>query len=150
MELLIEGHGRFDPYTGVKVGRLLEPYAPGWFEEPVRSTQTDDLAAIAARLAIPVAGGEGLSGKEAFLELLQRQAVQVVQPDPISAGGITELKKICALAQAFHVSVAPHNAQGPVGTAACLQVDASTANVFIQEVFGEEGWEKRNLPDSTG
>ena len=135
VDLFIEGHGRFDPLLGVKIGRLLEPFDPGWFEEPVRSVQIDDLAAIAARLPFPVAGGEGLSGKEAFLDLLDRKAVQIIQPDPIPAGGITEMKKICAIAQARHVPVAPHNAQGPVCTAACLQIDASTPNVFIQEVF---------------
>ena len=59
----------------------------------------------------------------------------MIQPDPIPAGGITEMKKICAIAQAHHVSVAPHNAQGPVCTAACLHIDASTPNVMIQEVF---------------
>lgn len=135
VELLIEGHGRFDPLLGVKIGRMLEPFNPGWFEEPVRSTQIDDLAEIASKLTIPIAAGEGLSGKEAFLTLLNRRAAQVIQPDPIPAGGITEMKKICAIAQAHHVSIAPHNAQGPVCSAACLHIDASTPNVIIQEVF---------------
>ena len=135
VDLLIEGHGRFDPLLSVKIGRLLEPFNPGWFEEPVRSPQIEDLAFIASKLPIPIAAGEGLSGKEAFLRLLDKRAAQVIQPDPIPAGGITEMKKICAIAQAYHVSVAPHNAQGPVCTAACLQIDASTPNVMIQEVF---------------
>ena len=135
VELFIEAHRRFDPATAVRIGRLLEPYAPGWYEEPVSSRQIRDLAAISARLAIPIAAGEGLQLKEEFEELLTQKAAQFLQPDPTTSGGITELKKIAALAQAHHVALAPHNAQGPVCTAACLQIDASTPNVYIQEVF---------------
>jgi galactonate dehydratase len=135
VSLYIEAHGRFDPLLGVQIGRRLEPFEPGWFEEPVRSPQMDDLATIASKLSIPIAAGEGLSGKEQFLDLLNKKAAQIIQPDPIPAGGITEVKKICAIAQAHHVRVAPHNAQGPVCTAACLHIDASTPNVMTQEVF---------------
>ena len=135
VDLLIEGHGRFDPLISVRIGRRLEPFNPGWFEEPVPSSQIDDLAAIAAKLTIPIAAGEGLRDKNAFLDLLNKKAAQIIQPDPITAGGITEMKKICAIAQAYHIAVAPHNAQGPVCTAACLHIGASTPNVLIQEVF---------------
>lgn len=135
IDLFIECHGRFDPLSGVKLGRLLEPYDPGWIEEPVRSHHVDAMASIASKLTIPVAGGEGLDGIETFLNFLTQKAASIIQPDPITCGGITELKKICAIAQAHHVLVAPHNAQGPVCTAACLHVDASTPNIMIQEVF---------------
>lgn len=137
IDLLIEGHGRFNPLLGIKIGNLLKPFDPSWFEEPVRSNKINDLADISARLPFPVAGGEGLESKEDFLNLLDRKAVQIIQPDPISAGGITEIKKICAIAQARHIPVALHNAQGPVCTSACLQIDASTPNAYIQEVFEE-------------
>ena len=135
IDLFIECHGRFDPLSGIKLGRLLEPYDPGWIEEPVRSHHVDAMASIASKLTIPVAGGEGLDGIETFLNFLTQKAASIIQPDPITCGGITELKKICAIAQAHHVLVAPHNAQGPVCTAACLHVDASTPNIMIQEVF---------------
>ncbi len=135
IELFIECHGRFNSSLGVKIGRRLEASDPGWLKEPVRSSQTEDLAAIASSISIPVAAGESLEGVDAFLGLMSRRAVRVIQPDPITCGGISELKKICAIAQAHHVDVAPHNAQGPVCTAACLHIDASTPNVLIQEVF---------------
>mgnify|MGYP001182681766 CR=1 FL=1 len=135
IDLFIECHGRFDPLSGVKLGQLLEPYDPGWIEEPVRSHHVDAMASIASKLTIPIAGGEGLDGIETFLNFLTQKAASIIQPDPITCGGITELKKICAIAQAHHVLVAPHNAQGPVCTAACLHVDASTPNIMIQEVF---------------
>jgi galactonate dehydratase len=135
IELFIECHGRFDPLLGGKIGKLIAPYNPGWFEEPVRSTQTQNMAALNATLGIPVAGGESLAGIDAFLTFLSARAAQIIQPDPVTCGGISEIKKICAIAQAHHIQVAPHNAQGPVCTAACLHVDASTPNILIQEVF---------------
>jgi galactonate dehydratase len=139
VDLFIEAHRRFDPATAVKVGRLLEPYNPGWYEEPVASEQIRDLAAIGARLSVPISGGESLSYKEEFEALLSARAVQVIQPDPITAAGITEMKKIAAVAQVHNANLAPHNAQGPVCTMACLQIDASTPNVLIQETFEDFG-----------
>jgi galactonate dehydratase len=139
VDLFIEAHRRFDPATAVKVGRLLEPYNPGWYEEPVASERIRDLAAIGARLSVPISGGESLSYKEEFEALLSARAVQVIQPDPITAAGITEMKKIAAVAQVHSANLAPHNAQGPVCTMACLQIDASTPNILIQETFEDFG-----------
>lgn len=135
IDLFIECHGRFDPLLGARIGRRLEPFQPGWLEEPVRSVQTQAMAEVTARLSIPVAGGESLQGVDAFRTFLEARAARIIQPDPLTCGGISELKKICHLAQAHHVKVAPHNAQGPVCTAACLHVDAATPNILIQEVF---------------
>lgn len=135
VELFIECHGRFDPLLGSKIGKLMEPFDPGWFEEPVRSSQTENMATLNRKLNFPVAGGEGLNGVDSFLTFMSARAAQIIQPDPVTCGGISELKKICAIAQAYHIQVAPHNAQGPVCTAACLHVDASTPNILIQEVF---------------
>ncbi|MBS14029.1 MAG: hypothetical protein CME19_20835 [Gemmatimonadetes bacterium] len=135
VELFIECHGRFDPLVGAKIGKLMEPYDPGWFEEPVRSAQIENMAALNAKLTFPVAGDEGLDGIDDFLRFMQARAAQIIQPDPVTCGGISELKKICAIAQAHHIQVAPHNAQGPVCTAACFHVDASTPNIMIQEIF---------------
>ena len=139
VDLFIEAHRRFDPATAVQIGRALEPYSPGWYEEPVSSSRTRDLAAIGARLSIPLAGGESLHYKEEFAELFSARAVQVAQPDPITAAGISEMKKIAALAQVHGVKLAPHNAQGPVCTMACLQIDACTPNILIQETFEDFG-----------
>lgn len=133
--LFIECHGRFDPLIGAKIGKLMEPFDPGWFEEPVRSAQIENLAALNAKLSFPVAGGEGLDGVDSFLTFMAARAAQIIQPDPVTCGGISEIKKICAIAQAHHIQVAPHNAQGPVCSAACFHVDASTPNIMIQEVF---------------
>ncbi|MEE2657144.1 MAG: mandelate racemase/muconate lactonizing enzyme family protein [Candidatus Latescibacterota bacterium] len=135
VDLFIECHGRFDPVLGARIGKLMEPYRPGWFEEPVRSRRIETMAALNAKLTIPVAGGESLAGVHDFQRFMSAKAAQIIQPDPVTCGGISELKKICAIAQSHHIQVAPHNAQGPVCTAACFHVDASTSNILIQEVF---------------
>ena len=135
IEPFIEWHGRVDPLLGAKSGKLMEPYDPGWFEEPVKSKQIAEMAALNAKLSFPVAGGEGLDGVDDFLTFMSAKAAQIIQPDPVTCGGISELKKICAIAQAHHIQVAPHNAQGPGCTAACFHVDASTPNFMIQEIF---------------
>ena len=135
VDLFIECHGRFNTATAVKIGRLLEPFDIGWIEEPMRSHQMDDMAAVGRKLLIPVAGGEGLAGIHMFHELFSKKSVQIAQPDTVGCGGISEMKKICALAKVYNIMVAPHNAMGPVGTAAALHVDASTSNIMIQEVF---------------
>ena len=144
VELFIECHGRFDPLLGGRIGKLMEPFDPGWFEEPVRSSQTENMAALTAKLSFPVAGGESLQSLDAFLTFMSARAAQIIQPDPVTCGGISELKKICALAQAHHIQVAPHNAQGPVCTAICTHLAACTPNHFVQEVFDDFNveWEK--------
>lgn len=135
VDLFIECHGRFNPATAVKIGKLLEPYAPGWIEEPMRSNRMEEMADVGLSLSIPVAGGEGLAGFDAFHKLFAGKSVQIAQPDTVGCGGISEMKKICSLAKMYGISIAPHNAMGPIGTAAALHVDASTSNVMIQEVF---------------
>ena len=135
VDLFIECHGRFNSTIGINVGRRLEIYDPGWIEEPVRSSQIEDLKTISSSISIPIAAGESLDGIDSFLQLIAKRAAQIIQPDPITCGGISEMKKICAIAQAHHIDVAPHNAQGPVCTAACIHIGASTPNILVQEVF---------------
>ena len=135
VDLFIECHGRFNPATAIRIGRMLESFDPGWIEEPMRSNRMDEMAAVGSKLSTPVAGGEGLAGVDAFHELFLRKSVQIAQPDTVGCGGITEMKKICELAKIYGIMIAPHNAMGPVGTAAALHVDASTSNIMIQEVF---------------
>lgn len=135
VDLLIEGHGRFTPGAAVELARDLEPYDPTWFEEPCPADNIDGLRKVADRSRVPIATGERLMGKHAFADLLTQTDVDVVQPDLVNTGGVTEGKKIAAMAEAEHVSFAPHNPQGPVATAVCAHVCASTPNFMIQEVF---------------
>jgi len=93
------------------------------------------MAEVVANLNIPVAAGERIYKASGFREYLNKQALDVVQPDVGLAGGILESKKIAAIAEAHSLPVAPHNCNGPVATAATIQLDACTTNFLIQEVF---------------
>ncbi|OGG55201.1 MAG: hypothetical protein A3F84_08260 [Candidatus Handelsmanbacteria bacterium RIFCSPLOWO2_12_FULL_64_10] len=145
VDLLIEGHGRFEPGFAAKVARLLEPFDPAWFEEPVPSDDVEGTAEVAGKTTIPIAGGERLTSRQAFADLIDRGRIGVVQPDLLHAGGLLETKKIAARAEVKGVAVAPHNAQGPVSTAVCAHFAACTPGVTIQEVFDDFGvdWARR-------
>ena len=135
VDLLIEGHGRFAPAWAIEIAERLKPFRPCLFEEPVPPENLDGLAQVAARVSTPIATGERYTTVHTFREVLEKRAAAVIQPDLCHAGGITEVKKIAGLAQAYDVMVAPHNASGPVGTAAAVQIDATIPNFLIQEYF---------------
>jgi galactonate dehydratase len=133
-DLMIDNHGRSRPGAAIRLMRALEPYELYFFEEP---TPPENLAALAkvveAGFDMDIAAGERLYTKWGFRELIERQLVNVVQPDICHAGGITELKKIAALAETYYVSLAPHNPQGPISLAASVQLAAAIPNFAILE-----------------
>ena len=135
VDLCIEVHGRLAPAWAIEMARRLKPFDPFFYEEPVPPENFDALATVARAIEIPVATGERLTTKFLFRELLLRQAADIIQPDLCHAGGLTEVKKIAAMAEASYVRVAPHNATGPIGTAAAVQLDACIPNFLIQEYF---------------
>ncbi len=135
VDICIEVHGRLSPAWAIEMARRLKPFDPFFYEEPVPVENFDALAKVARAIEIPVATGERLSTKFLFRELLARQAVDIIQPDLCHAGGLTEVKKIAAMAEASYVQVAPHNATGPIGTAAAVHLDACIPNFLIQEYF---------------
>jgi len=135
VDLCIEVHGRLAPAWSIEMARRLKPLRPFFYEEPVPVENVEALVKVARAIEIPVATGERLCTKFAFQELLRRQAVDIIQPDLCHAGGLTEVKKIAAMAEASYVQVAPHNASGPIGTAAAVQLDAAIPNFLIQEFF---------------
>jgi galactonate dehydratase len=140
VQIFIEMHGRFNPATAVEMTRELAPFKPGWVEEPV---PPENLAALKkaaeaiAPLGIPVATGERLHSVYEFRELFERQAADIIQPDITHFGGILNVKKLAAWAEAYYVLVAPHNVGGPVSTAAALHLAAVTPNFKIQEHFND-------------
>lgn len=135
VDLIIEAHGRFGVKTAIDVGRRLEPSRPLWYEEPLPPENLDALAKVRAHINIPISAGERCYNKFAFNDLLNRQIVEVLQPDLIHMGGFLEAKKIAAMADAQHVTVCPHNCDGPVLTAASIHLDFCTNNVLMQEAF---------------
>ena len=115
------------------LAKKLEPFDPMFIEEPVLCEQMEDFKEIAAACSIPIATGERLYTKYDFKRLLAAGGVDIVQPDLSHAGGITEVKKIAAMAEAHDVALAPHCPLGPIALAACLQIDATSYNAVIQE-----------------
>lgn len=144
VDLLIEGHCRFNVATAVEFAMAMHPLRPTWFEEPVAHTNIMAMVEVARRSPVPIATGESLSSKQQFADLLQHNAVSILQPEPLNLGGLFATRKIADMVDAHYGMIAPHSAQGPVCSAACAQLNASLPNFFIHEIFDEfnEPWEK--------
>jgi len=138
VDVMIDVVNRLTPAEAIAVGRVLEPYRLFFFEDPIEPENLAIWGDVAAKLPMPVAMGERLYTIYQFQELLNQKGAAFVRPDPSLAGGITNLKKIAALAEANYVSVAPHNPLSGVLTAACVQVDAAIPNFAVQEYPGDE------------
>lgn len=129
----IDFHGRVHKPMAKILAKELEPFHPMFIEEPVLPENNEALREIANHVSIPIATGERMFSKWQFKTLLKDGYVDIIQPDLSHAGGITECKKIISMAEAFDVAAAPHCPLGPIALAACLQVDATCHNAFIQE-----------------
>jgi galactonate dehydratase len=129
----IDFHGRVHKPMAKILAKALEPYRLMFIEEPVLPENNEALRDIAEHTSTPIATGERMFSRWDFKTLLQDGYVDIIQPDLSHAGGITECKKIFAMAEAYDVAVAPHCPLGPIALAACLQVDATAHNAFIQE-----------------
>jgi galactonate dehydratase len=133
LEIGIDFHGRVHKPMAKVLARQLEQFRPMFIEEPVLPENNEALREIARHTSIPIATGERMFSRWHFKQLLQEGYVDIIQPDVSHAGGITECKKIISMAEAFDVAAAPHCPLGPIALAACLQVDATCHNAFIQE-----------------
>ncbi|MCW4115742.1 galactonate dehydratase [Aurantimonas sp. MSK8Z-1] len=129
----VDFHGRVHRPMAKVLVRELEPYRLMFIEEPVLSENREALREIASHASVPIALGERLYSRWDFKAVLQEGVVDIIQPDLSHAGGITECRKIAAMAEAFDVALAPHCPLGPIALAACLQVDAVSYNACIQE-----------------
>ena len=118
---------------GLLFAKALEPYGLYFFEEPCWPESIDGLAEIQRAVATPIATGERLISQHAFRELFEKRACSVLQPDITHCGGLSEARRIAALAEAYRVALAPHNPQGPVSTAACLEFGFATPSYIICE-----------------
>ena len=145
-DLLIEHHGRFNPNSAIIIAKKLREFNPLFMEEPVHPENLEGLRKYRAATDVRVALGERILTKEQAMHILAGNLADFLQPDLTNIGGITEGRKVVAIAEAFGVEIAFHNAFGPIQNAATLQVDAAIPNFLIQESFYEyfPSW-KRNL-----
>jgi len=164
VDLLIEGHGRFDVPTGIKIAKELEQFKPMFFEEPTPPDNLDALKAVRDKSPVAISAGERLYSRWDYRKLFDLRAADYIQPDISHAGGISELKKIAAEAETRYIPFAPHNPSGPVANAATLQLAASCPNFCILEIMYQDvDWRKdvtneklqyadgyMNIPDAPG
>ncbi|MBL8575627.1 MAG: galactonate dehydratase [Mesorhizobium sp.] len=129
----VDFHGRVHRPMAKTLIRELEPFRLMFVEEPLLPEHADAIAEVSRGSSIPIALGERLYSRWDFRQVLESRVVDIIQPDLSHAGGITECRKIAAMAEAYDVALAPHCPLGPIALASCLQVDAVSYNAFIQE-----------------
>ena len=143
IDLMVDGGWRYssNTMTAIRIGQNLEGFGLRFYEEPIGPDDVEGMAKVAASVNIPIAAGERIYTLKGFKDYLDKQALDIIQPDIGLARGILELKKIAAMAETYHVPVAPHNYSGPVATAATLQIAACILNFFMLELFPyEHAW----------
>lgn len=133
VDLAIDFHGRVSPAAANVLIERLKPYSPMFIEEPCLPENVDCMVNIARKTTVPIAAGERLFGKWQYRELIEKQAVSVIQPDICHVGGIYEGRKLAAMAEMYYGTVAPHNPLGPISLAACIQLDTCIPNFLVQE-----------------
>ena len=132
-DIAIDFHGAVQPPTSLLLIKALEPYQPFFYEEVVQPLNIEVMAELAKKTHIPLATGERIFTKWGFKDILEKRAATILQPDVCYAGGITELRLIAGMAEAYYSPIAPHNPQGPCSLAASYQIAASIPNFLIQE-----------------
>ena len=135
VDICIEAHGAFNVNSAIRLGRAMEEFNPFFYEEPIPPPNVDAMVKVAQAVNIPIAAGEKLYTLHGFRELLEKQAVEIIQPDLDIAGGLLATRKIAALAEAYLVPVQPHNPLGPVNTLASAQLCATINNFVILETL---------------
>jgi len=138
LDLMIDVVCRLTPPEAIAVGRAIEPYGLFFFEDPIEPDNIDVMAMVAERQPVPIATGERLYTIYQFRELLNKKAAAYIRPDPSVSGGITNLKKMAAQAEAQYVGIVPHNPCTPVMTAANLQICGAVHNVPVLEYTANE------------
>jgi galactonate dehydratase len=133
VDIAIDFHGAISPATAKLLIRAYEPYQPMFIEEPCQAQNHDVMADIARGTFLPIATGERVFTKWGFREVLEKKAATVLQPDMCHAGGITEVRLIAGMAEAYYADIAPHNPLGPISLAAGVQMSASIPNFLCQE-----------------
>ena len=134
MDVGLDFHGRVHKPLAKQLAKALEPYGLLFIEEPLLSENYEGIAQIAHLTSTPIALGERLYSRWDFKPLFESRSVDIIQPDLSHAGGISECRKIAAMAEAYDIAVAPHCPLGPLALASCLQLAACAPNVALQEM----------------
>ncbi|MBA31102.1 MAG: dehydratase [Chloroflexi bacterium] len=143
-EIANDGHGRWNLSSAIKIGKFLDDYKMLWQEELIQPVNVENHIKLAEEIEAPVCVSERLITKYQFRDYLKEGAIEIVMPDLIWTGGITETKKISTLAEAEQLPVAPHDMTGPVNIFACAHISMNIPNAFIMETcrafYEKNGW----------
>ena len=143
MDLLIEGHGRFNIATGIKIANELKQFNPMFFEEPTPPDSLDAIAEVRRKSPVPLAAGERVYSLTQFREFLDKGCADFAQPDMSHCGGISAVMKMAAMAEPHYVAIAPHNPSGPVANACALHLAAAIPGFRILEIcLTDVNWRK--------
>jgi len=135
VQILIEGHGRFDIPTAVKLGHALEEFDIYWFEEPIPPDDKNGMREVKERVRVPLAAGERLYNRYEYRQFFDLNCTDYIQPDVSHAGGIMEMRLLAGEAESRHIGFCPHNPSGPVANAATLQLAACVPNFIVLEMM---------------
>jgi galactonate dehydratase len=144
MEIMVEFHSLWNLPMAIKLARALEPYKPTWYEDPIRMNSPQALAEYARSTNVWVCASETLGSRFPYKDMLDRDAMHIVMVDLCWSGGLTEGRKIAAMAETYHRPFAPHDCIGPVGFIAGIHASFSQPNTLIQESVRAfyKGWYK--------
>ena len=143
VDLLIEGHGRFNIATGIKIANELKQFNPMFFEEPTPPDSFDAIAEVRRKSPVPLAAGERVYSLTQFREFLDKGCADFAQPDMSHCGGISAVMKMAAMAEPHYVAIAPHNPSGPVANACALHLAAAIPGFRILEIcLTDVSWRK--------
>ncbi len=145
VDILIEGHGRFNVPTAIRIAHALEDFDIHWFEEPIPPDNLEALAEVKLRTRVPIAAGERLYSRWDYQRFFALRCADFAQPDVSHVGGIMEVKKIAAQAEANHLAICPHNPSGPVANAAGLQLAACVPNFSVLETMSADVPHRREI-----
>ncbi len=142
IDIMIEMHGLWNLPSAVAICRALEPFSPKWVEDPIRPDAISALSSLKTQTAVPIAVGETLAGRRAYLPLLENEAIDYAIIDLTWTGGLTEAMKIAALTDAFAIPAAPHDCTGPIALTAGTHLAVTQPNVAYQETVRSfyRGW----------
>ena len=146
MDIALDPHAKIlEPVKAIELCEVVAPYRPMFVEEPLRPENVEAMAAVRAKSPVPIATGEMLYTKWEFRDLLKVRGADIIQPDICCCGGVTEMKKIAALAEAEYVTVAPHNPMGPLATAINAQLSATLPTFLILEYHLDTASPRKDL-----
>jgi len=133
VDIIIEAHAKFNASTAIRIGKLLEQYDPMWYEEPVPPGDIEAMVKVRNHLNTPIAAGEKLFSKTELKAYFEKSALDILMFDLAQMGGITEARKMCAMAEAYQIKVSPHNPIGPVTQVASVHLAAAIPSFLILE-----------------